>query len=91
MVIITLNKFSCGAFQENFRKRASAKLKKAKDSAEDEAKAAQRVRKRHSGVIGLCSFVDAFPYDVPEFVPDVLMHLSGHLHDPQPIPVSHDE
>ena len=76
---------------ESFRKRASTKLKKAKDSADDSesaaAKAAQRVRKRHSGVIGLCSFVNAFPYDVPAFVPDVLMHLSAHLHDPQPIPV----
>ena len=76
---------------ESFRKRASTKLKKTKDSADDSesaaAKAAQRVRKRHSGVIGLCSFVNAFPYDVPAFVPDVLMHLSAHLHDPQPIPV----
>ena len=76
------------ATQETFRKRASGKLKKAKDGEGDESKAALRVRRRHSGVIGLCAFVNAFPYDVPEFVPDVLMHLSGHLHDPQPIPVS---
>ena len=42
---------------------------------------------KHSGVLGLCAFVNAFPYDVPEFVPDILMVLSDHLHDPQPIPV----
>ena len=43
---------------------------------------------RHSGVLGLCAFVDAAPYDVPEFMPDVLMFLSDLLHAPQPIPVS---
>ena len=42
---------------------------------------------KHSAVLGLCAFVNAFPYDVPEFVPDILMVLSDHLHDPQPIPV----
>ena len=42
---------------------------------------------RHSGVLGLCAFVDAAPYDVPEFMPDVLMFLSDLLHAPQPIPV----
>jgi hypothetical protein len=46
-----------------------------------------RLRQRHSGIIGLSAFVNAYPYDVPEFVPDVLMVLSDHLHDPQPIPV----
>ena len=40
----------------------------------------------HSGILGLCSIVEAYPYDVPEFLPDVLMELSRHLHDPQPIP-----
>jgi len=40
----------------------------------------------HAGIIGLCAFVEAFPYDVPEFVPPVLMELSTHLNDAQPIP-----
>jgi len=40
----------------------------------------------HSGILGLCSFVEAFPYDVPSFVPPILMELSTHLNDPQPIP-----
>jgi len=42
----------------------------------------------HSGVLGLCAFVEAFPYDVPEFVPPILMELSTHLNDPQPIPMT---
>merc|ERR1712200_181696 len=40
----------------------------------------------HSGILGLCSFIEAFPHDVPEFVPPILMELSTHLNDPQPVP-----
>jgi proteasome activator subunit 4 len=40
----------------------------------------------HAGILGLCAFVEAYPYDVPEFVPDILIELEKHLHDPQPIP-----
>ena len=60
--------------------RGSSKTKKKKKTAEE-------VVSKHSGILGLCAFVNAFPYDVPEFVPDILMVLSDHLHDPQPIPV----
>ena len=37
----------------------------------------------HSGILGLCAFVEAFPYDVPPFLPPILMELSTHLNDPQ--------
>ena len=47
--------------------------------------------KRHAGVLGLCAFVDAFPYDVPDFLPDILVQLGNHLNDPQPIPVRYLE
>ena len=40
----------------------------------------------HSGILGLCAIVEAYPYDVPTFVPDILIELEKHLHDPQPIP-----
>ena len=40
----------------------------------------------HSGILGLCALVEAYPYDVPEGVPDILIELEKHLHDPQPIP-----
>ena len=40
----------------------------------------------HSGILGLCAMVEAYPYDVPECVPDILVELEKHLHDPQPIP-----
>ena len=59
----------------------SKKKKKQKTTPED-------IVSKHSGILGLCAFVNAFPYDVPDFIPDILMVLSDHLHDPQPIPVS---
>ena len=69
-------------FQKSFNiKVRSKKKKKQKTTPED-------IVSKHSGILGLCAFVNAFPYDVPDFIPDILMVLSDHLHDPQPIPVS---
>lgn len=48
---------------------------------------AEDLRERHAGVLGLCAIVNAFPYDVPEFLPDILVLLGDHLNDPQPISV----
>ncbi|CAD7093813.1 unnamed protein product [Hermetia illucens] len=47
---------------------------------------ADAIRVRHTGVLGLCAFISAYPYDVPDFVPDVFEYLGAHLNDPQPIP-----
>lgn len=47
----------------------------------------ESVRRRHMGVLGLCAFISAYPYEIPDFVPDVFEHLGAHLNDPQPIPV----
>lgn len=46
------------------------------------------VSERHAAVLGLCAYVSAFPYDVPDMLPQVLVTLSEHLNDPHPIPVS---
>lgn len=45
------------------------------------------VRIRHTGVLGLCAFISAYPYDIPDFVPEVFEQLGAHLNDSQPIPV----
>ena len=37
----------------------------------------------HSGILGLCAFVEAFPHDVPSFLPPIIMELSTHMNDPQ--------
>ena len=42
---------------------------------------------RHAGVLGLCACILAYPYDVPDFMPELLMKLSEHVNDPQPIQV----
>ncbi|CAF1453615.1 unnamed protein product, partial [Adineta ricciae] len=42
----------------------------------------QNIIKRHGGVLGLCAMVLSSPYDIPEHVPDALMDLCEHLHDP---------
>lgn len=41
---------------------------------------------RHGGVLGLCAFINASPYDVPDAVPQIFLELGPHLTDPQPIP-----
>ncbi|CAF4269061.1 unnamed protein product, partial [Adineta steineri] len=38
--------------------------------------------KRHAGVLGLCAIVLSSPYDIPIYIPDVLMSLCQHSHDP---------
>ncbi|XP_034942579.1 proteasome activator complex subunit 4-like [Chelonus insularis] len=44
------------------------------------------LRLRHAGILGLCAFVRAHPYDVPKYVPSIFERLSSCLNDPQPIP-----
>ena len=50
-------------------------------------KSSEKLLRRHAGVLGLCACVTAFPYDVPDFIPEILMTLSTHVDDPQPIQV----
>ena len=44
--------------------------------------------KRHSGVLGLAALVEACPYSIPEWLPEVLDEMALHLHDRAPIQVS---
>lgn len=44
------------------------------------------MRMRHAGILGLCSFISAYPYEIPEFLPLIFDQLAIHLNDPQPIP-----
>jgi proteasome activator subunit 4 len=75
---------------------ANKKLKKWKgaEGSTPEDKAAwqnrhnQALIKRHAGVLGLCSVVSACPYDIPDHLPEVLIVLGDHLHDPNPIPAT---
>lgn len=66
---------------------ATASTSKNNNGSNGTTEEADSVRTRHMGVLGLCAFISAFPYDIPDFVPDVFEHLGAHLNDPQPIPV----
>jgi len=66
-----------------------ARLGKTEASYSDQASISTlseaHMHKCHGGILGLCAIVLAFPYEVPRFVPEVLVELSRHLHDPNPI------
>ena len=38
-------------------------------------------------MLGLAALIGACPYTVPEWLPDVLDHITNHLRDPAPIQV----
>jgi proteasome activator subunit 4 len=60
---------------------------KTKMTKENGAFNSNDIKLRHSGVLGLCAFVAAHPYDLPAIVPQIFEILSNHANDPPPIPV----
>ncbi|KAK7788859.1 hypothetical protein R5R35_013064 [Gryllus longicercus] len=44
------------------------------------------LRLHHAAILGLCSFINAHPYDIPDFVPDLFTILQKHINDSRPIP-----
>ncbi|XP_049827617.1 proteasome activator complex subunit 4-like [Schistocerca gregaria] len=71
-----------------FKLKAKTNLPRKKKNLAPDSKSQELLRLRHSGILGLCAFVSAYPYDVPDFVPDVFLILGEHLNDPQPIPAT---
>lgn len=71
---------------EMFKLKCSKKLRQTRNRSEPVSPEA--VIQRHVGILGLSAYINAHPYEVPEKVPDILMILSDHLNDPQPIPVT---
>eukprot|EP00762_Andalucia_godoyi_P008690 ANDGO_00432.mRNA.1 Proteasome activator subunit 4 len=57
---------------------------------DDEARIKERNRlvKRHAGVLGLCAIVLSHPYGVPEWLVPVIVALSRHVDDPEPVNTS---
>eukprot|EP00039_Didymoeca_costata_P033291 m.41688 g.41688 ORF g.41688 m.41688 type:complete len:1837 (-) comp9800_c0_seq1:208-5718(-) len=64
------------------RRRDSDGVSQAKPLSPEERQALVR---RHAGVLGLKSFVSAFPYALKDWMPRVLMLMSERIHDPEPI------
>ena len=34
----------------------------------------------HCGILGFCAIIESHPYDIPVYVPGLLMELAKHLH-----------
>ncbi|XP_011068182.1 PREDICTED: proteasome activator complex subunit 4B-like [Acromyrmex echinatior] len=75
---------------EEFKRKARTRLQKKNNSINSDALGNKNdaMRIRHGGVLGLCAFIHAHPYDVPKYVPSVFEHLGLHMNDPQPIPMT---
>ena len=80
---------SSGQLLSQFKAEVGKKLRKKprgdEDPAEFQVKQSAALVRRHSAVLGLSAFVHSCPYDIPAHLPDVLMILAQHLHDPQPV------
>uniref|UniRef100_A0A8C1B7R2 Proteasome activator subunit 4 n=1 Tax=Cyprinus carpio carpio TaxID=630221 RepID=A0A8C1B7R2_CYPCA len=74
--------------QAHFEALSKTRLAKRKrrelGSVVDMISSADLVR-RHAGVLGLSACILSSPYDVPTWMPQILIDLSAHLNDTQPI------
>ncbi|EDV29443.1 uncharacterized protein TRIADDRAFT_51787 [Trichoplax adhaerens] len=43
------------------------------------------ISRRHSAILGLAACIQAFPYDVPPWLPEILIFIGDRLNDPPPI------
>ncbi|CAF0841748.1 unnamed protein product [Rotaria sordida] len=81
--------YQCGYIQmiehdlKYFRVMAKTKYLTKIDSTK--VKSAKNIIKRHGGALGLCAIVLSSPYDIPTYLPEALMVLCEHSHDPDPI------
>lgn len=82
--IFFLNFQTHNKLQKQFVKQSKTKLKR---NINSDNLYVESVIKRHCGVLGLCAFIDAYPYEVPDFIPGVFSALGDHLNDPPPISV----
>uniref|UniRef100_A0A669EMM0 Proteasome activator subunit 4a n=1 Tax=Oreochromis niloticus TaxID=8128 RepID=A0A669EMM0_ORENI len=71
-------------FEALCKTRLPKKRKRDLGSIVDTIPSADLVR-RHAGVLGLSACILSSPYDVPTWMPQLLMDLSAHLNDTQPI------
>uniref|UniRef100_A0A1A7WAV3 Proteasome (Prosome, macropain) activator subunit 4 n=1 Tax=Iconisemion striatum TaxID=60296 RepID=A0A1A7WAV3_9TELE len=71
-------------FESLCKTRLPKKRKRELGSVVDTIPSADLVR-RHAGVLGLSACILSSPYDVPTWMPQLLMDLSAHLNDTQPI------
>ncbi|XP_008550347.1 proteasome activator complex subunit 4 [Microplitis demolitor] len=76
----------CGLLHCAFLDEQEALLNEFKVKSKIKIKNPNDLRIRHAGVLGLCAFIRAHPYDVPKYVPSIFEYLNMRLNDPQPVP-----
>ncbi|KAL7748215.1 Proteasome activator BLM10 [Sorochytrium milnesiophthora] len=59
--------------------------KRAREQQSQSTEYSAAMRQRHAGVLALSALVAAFPYEVPKWMPEVLVKLADHISDPVPI------
>ncbi|KAF5402435.1 Proteasome activator complex subunit 4 [Paragonimus heterotremus] len=64
-----------------YRRRSHSQAKTAQELSDYH----NAIRERHAGVLGLAAFVYAHPHTTPNFLPEIITELAGHVHDPHPI------
>ncbi|XP_014213300.1 proteasome activator complex subunit 4-like [Copidosoma floridanum] len=72
------------ALLDKFMKMAKKKGRSKKNESKI-ADSSETIRLRHVGVLGMCAFIQAHPYDIPQEIPPIFEHLSAHLNEPDPI------
>ncbi|XP_026870024.2 proteasome activator complex subunit 4A isoform X2 [Electrophorus electricus] len=81
---LSMDKHMQAHFEALSKIRLPTRRKRELDSVVDTIPSADLVR-RHAGVLGLSACVLSSPYDVPTWMPQILIELSAHLNDSQPI------
>ncbi|OXU20844.1 hypothetical protein TSAR_014413 [Trichomalopsis sarcophagae] len=72
---------------EEFKRLAKTKLRNKRNQSTN-VDMSNAIRLRHAGVLGMCAFIQAHPYDIPKDIPPIFEHLNLHLNDPEPIPTT---
>ncbi|GCB62155.1 hypothetical protein scyTo_0011429, partial [Scyliorhinus torazame] len=81
---LTMDSSMQSHFEQLCKTRLPKKRKRDLGAVADTIPPADLVR-RHAGVLGLSACILSSPYEVPTWMPQLLMNLSVHLNDPQPI------
>ena len=67
-------------YKDYFKELAKVKTKK-KDETGKVVPHLPYLYKKHGGVLGLCSIVNASPYDVPSYLPGVIAELCQYTNE----------
>ena len=73
---------------DQFKRKSTHKIRKILTSDGERINDQADIRIRHGGILGLCSFIYAHPDDLPDYLKEILLTLTQHQSDPQPILVT---